>query len=96
MNGIVFTTGDNAYPSGTTQNFLDCYEPFWERHKARTRPTPGNHDYQTPNAAAYFDSAWVVLENMRQGAGDDAARIAFADRNVNAARLLMWVMWCVP
>lgn len=53
--GIVFTTGDNAYSSGTAEEFRDCYDPFWGRHKARTRPTPGNHDYQTPNAAAYFD-----------------------------------------
>jgi len=55
ISGIVFTTGDNAYPAGTAQNFQDCYDPFWGRHKARTRPTPGNHEYQTANAAAYFD-----------------------------------------
>lgn len=44
------------------------------------------------DAAAYFDSAWVVLESLRQSSGDDAARIAVGDRlaNVNAARLLMW------
>ena len=27
--GIVFTTGDNAYPAGTAENFRDCYEPHW-------------------------------------------------------------------
>jgi hypothetical protein len=53
--GTVFTTGDNAYPDGTVQNFADCYDPNWGRHKARTRPTPGNHDYHTPGAAAYFE-----------------------------------------
>ncbi len=52
--GTVFTAGDNAYPSGTTANFADCYEPTWGRHKARTRPAPGNHDYRTSGAAAYF------------------------------------------
>jgi len=55
MPGIVFTTGDNAYPSGTAESFQNCYDPFWGRHKARTRPTPGNHDYQVPDAAAYFE-----------------------------------------
>lgn len=52
--GTVFTTGDNAYPSGSSEDFRNCYEPSWGRHKARTRPTPGNHDYQTPGALGYF------------------------------------------
>ena len=52
--GTVFTTGDNAYPSGTWADFQNCYEPSWGRHRARTRPTPGNHDYYTPNAAPYY------------------------------------------
>ena len=52
--GTVFTTGDNAYPDGTAQQFADCYEPTWGRHKGRTRPSPGNHDYHTPGGAAYF------------------------------------------
>jgi hypothetical protein len=51
----VFTAGDNAYPSGSVGQFRDCYEPTWGRHKARTRPTAGNHDYDTPNASAYYD-----------------------------------------
>jgi calcineurin-like phosphoesterase family protein len=52
--GTVFTTGDNAYESGTTAEFADCYEPTWGRHKARTRPSPGNHEYKTPGASGYF------------------------------------------
>ncbi len=51
----VFTAGDNAYPDGTPSNFTDYYEPTWGRHKARTRPSPGNHDYHTAGAAGYFD-----------------------------------------
>ena len=53
--GTVFTAGDNAYPSGTLQQFEDCYDPSWGRHKARTRPSPGNHDYATEGAAGYFE-----------------------------------------
>jgi hypothetical protein len=52
--GTVLTLGDNAYDNGTAQEFADCYEPTWGRHKARTRPSPGNHEYHTLNAAGYF------------------------------------------
>jgi len=52
--GIVFTTGDNAYPNGTAADFRNCYAPHWGRHRARTRPVPGNHEYHTPGAADYF------------------------------------------
>jgi hypothetical protein len=52
--GTVLTLGDNAYEDGTAQEFAQCYEPTWGRHKARTSPAPGNHDYHTPGAAGYF------------------------------------------
>lgn len=51
----MFTAGDNAYPHGSAGEFANCYDPTWGRHKARTRPTPGNHDYEQPGASAYFD-----------------------------------------
>jgi acid phosphatase type 7 len=52
--GTVFTTGDNAYVDGTYTEYLNCYEPTWGRHKSRTKPSPGNHDYLTSGAAGYF------------------------------------------
>lgn len=52
--GTVFTAGDNVYPDGTDSQFAQCYEPTWGRHKARTRPSPGNHDYHTAGAAGYY------------------------------------------
>jgi hypothetical protein len=55
IGGTIFTTGDNAYFHGTRENYRDCYEPTWGRHKGRTRPSPGNHEYESPGAAAYFD-----------------------------------------
>lgn len=54
IGGAVFTAGDNAYPNGSAQNFTQCYDPAWGRHKARTYAVPGNHDYEQPGAAAYF------------------------------------------
>ncbi|MBP1607264.1 MAG: Alkaline phosphatase [Acidobacteria bacterium] len=53
--GTVFTVGDHAYDDGTEEQFAKCYTPAWGRHKARTRPSPGNHDYHTGNGKPYYD-----------------------------------------
>ena len=63
IEGTVFTAGDNAYPDGSIRDFTGCYEPSWGRHRERTRPVPGNHEYATPGAAGYkeyFGSAAVM------------------------------------
>jgi acid phosphatase type 7 len=52
--GTVMAVGDNAYELGSPTDYLLCYEPTWGRHKARTRPAPGNHEYLTPGATGYF------------------------------------------
>lgn len=52
--GIVFTAGDNVYPSGSETQFADCYGPTWGRELARTRPVPGNHDHETAGLAGYL------------------------------------------
>lgn len=52
--GTVFNLGDNAYDNGTATEFTNCYDPTWGRHKARTMPSPGNHEYGTTDAAGYF------------------------------------------
>lgn len=54
ISGTVFTAGDNAYESGTASEYTTCYGPSWGRHKARTRPVPGNHEYSTSGASGYF------------------------------------------
>lgn len=51
---VVFTTGDNAYEVGSEQNFLDCYDPSWGRHKDITRPALGSREYRTPGASGHF------------------------------------------
>ena len=55
MGGRIFTLGDNAYESGTGKEFSQCYGPTWGRHKNRTRPAIGNHEYHSKGAAGYFD-----------------------------------------
>ena len=52
--GTVFTAGDNAYRNGTDSEFASCYAPSWGRHKARTRPSPGNHDWRSADGGPYF------------------------------------------
>jgi hypothetical protein len=54
LPGRVFTAGDNVYEEGTASQYANCYDPTWGRHKARTRPSPGNHDYVTNGAAPYY------------------------------------------
>jgi acid phosphatase type 7 len=61
-DAIVFTTGDHAYPDGTPEQYADCYAPVWGEFNASTRPTPGNHDYRTPEARGYFDYFSVFAE----------------------------------
>ena len=51
---VVLTLGDNQYPSGTLSDFQRHYGPTWGRFRTRTRPSPGNHDYETAGAAGYF------------------------------------------
>jgi hypothetical protein len=51
---LAYTTGDNVYSKGTAAQFANCYDPTWGAFKARTRPTPGNHDYDDPGAAGYY------------------------------------------
>jgi hypothetical protein len=50
----VLVLGDNQYWSGRLAEYRRLYGPTWGRFKARTRPVPGNHEYQTRRAAGYF------------------------------------------
>jgi hypothetical protein len=52
--GTILTLGDLAYPDGSESNFSECYAKTWGRHKARTRPALGNHEFHTAGAAGYF------------------------------------------
>jgi hypothetical protein len=55
LPGTLLALGDLAYMHGNAANFRECYEPAWGRHLSRTRPVPGNHEYETPGASSYFD-----------------------------------------
>jgi hypothetical protein len=53
----VFTTGDNAYPDGTYQNY-QVYDAAWGSFRSKTRPTYGNHDYYGSSTAAGSQQYW--------------------------------------
>src|SRR5688572_20557152 len=67
ISGTVYTTGDNAYPDGTLAQFNNCYGPTWGRHKNRTKPSPGNHDYHVSGAAGYFDYFGAAAGDRSKG-----------------------------
>lgn len=59
VESVVFTIGDNAYPSGSggvRNDFPRCFSPSWgsPRVMSRIHPSPGNHDYDDGSGEAYF------------------------------------------
>ena len=52
--GTVITLGDNAYEFGSPFDFDACYHPTWGRHRDRTAPSAGNHEYLT-GGVGYFE-----------------------------------------
>jgi acid phosphatase type 7 len=51
---VVFTAGDNSNQTGSEWDYENCVAPTWGGFKDRTYPAPGNHDYGTEEAAAYY------------------------------------------
>src|SRR5258705_5343527 len=55
IEGTVAALGDNAYPSGSADDYRNCYDGTWGRHRSRTRPVAGNHEYDTLSGAPYYE-----------------------------------------
>jgi Calcineurin-like phosphoesterase len=51
----VLTLGDTVYETGTAEEFANCYDPTWGRHRAITSPIVGNHEYETLAASPYYN-----------------------------------------
>jgi len=53
---MILALGDNAYNRGRPDEYRDHYTPSWGQADllGRTWSCPGNHDYRTAGAAAYF------------------------------------------
>jgi PKD repeat protein len=65
--GTVFTLGDMVYDNGTPAEWANCYGPTWGRHKARTRPAVGGHEYGTSGATATWDYWGPALGERGKG-----------------------------
>jgi hypothetical protein len=50
----VLVLGDEQYPNATLDSFMAGYDASWGAFKAITHPSPGNHEWHTPQAAGYF------------------------------------------
>jgi hypothetical protein len=61
----VLALGDEQYQTASTDGFARGYGLSWGKLKAITYPTPGNHEYYTPDAAGYF-----AYFGARAGAAD--------------------------
>ena len=63
----VLALGDLQYEQGVYEKFLRSYDPSWGIAKAKTRPVPGNHEYQTAGAAGYFRYFGETAGDPRKG-----------------------------
>ena len=64
--GTIMAVGDLAYPDGSKANF-ECYDKTWGRVKARTRPSPGNHEFHSSGATPYFDYFGAAAGDPKTG-----------------------------
>ena len=55
LSGTLLLAGDIAYPVGSALDLQQCFDPAWGRLRGRWYASPGNHDYLTPHASAFFD-----------------------------------------
>jgi hypothetical protein len=65
--GVVAPLGDLAYEYGTAAGFANCYAPTWGRHKARSRPAVGGHEYLTAGAVPYYDYFGALAGDRTKG-----------------------------
>jgi 3',5'-cyclic AMP phosphodiesterase CpdA len=63
IEGQVLLAGDLAYSQGSMVDYLRCFDPLWGEFRRRWRPAPGNHEYETPGAAGYFQYFGAIAGN---------------------------------
>ena len=65
-------------------NLRTATVPTWGRHKDRTRPAPGNHDYHTANASGYYNYFGAVAGDPAKSDYPQSGRLAhhFAQQRI--------------
>jgi calcineurin-like phosphoesterase family protein len=67
LPGTIALLGDIAYPNGSSSDYADCFDPTWGAMRDRLRPVPGNHEYETSQASAYFTYFGAAAADRGQG-----------------------------
>ncbi len=67
LPGEFFTAGDNSNESGALFEFERCFAPSWGQFKDRIHPAAGNHEYNTPGAADYYQYFGAAAGNPGEG-----------------------------
>src|SRR3989344_4817461 len=62
---IVLALGDLQYKKGTSADFQNFYDKSWGLFKEKTKPVPGNHEYETLSASGFFE----YFNNLEKGKG---------------------------
>jgi hypothetical protein len=63
----ILVLGDVQYEDGAYAKFMASYRRSWGRFKAKTRPAPGNHEYQSGSAGGYFRYFGAVAGDPMKG-----------------------------
>ena len=63
----VLLLGDNQYLDGALAKYQSVFGPTWGRLGSLLRPAAGNHEYETPGAAGYFDYFGAAAGNRTEG-----------------------------
>ena len=64
---LILALGDNQYVYGGLRDFSTYFGRSWGLLKARIRPVPGNHEYETPGASGYFGYFGALAGSSRRG-----------------------------
>jgi hypothetical protein len=67
LPGTIALLGDIAYQAGSASDFARCFNPAWAPMLSRIRPAPGNHEYLTTDAGAYFSEFGAAAGTPGEG-----------------------------
>ncbi len=54
LPGPIALVGDVVQGNGSWNSFINCFDNQWGRHKDRSFPIPGNHEWNTPGAEPFY------------------------------------------
>jgi hypothetical protein len=63
----ILLLGDNQYEDGRLVDYQHYFGPTWGQWNSIIHPVPGNHEYQTSDAAGYFDYFGAAAGDRTRG-----------------------------